>query len=240
MLTDQQIRSLETKRIFFGHQSVGDDIVQGIRELIGSDPRLKLTVVSSADPQLTTEASFIEARIGVNRDPESKNRSFVKVLDKGFGAQGGIAFFKYCYVDFGSNTDVQKIFDRYRKEVTHIKHKYPSLKIVHVTVPLTTDDSGRTTKERIKTILRHLSGRDPNVKRNQFNRLLRETYEGHDPMFDIADVEATRPDGSKSYFMRGIEKVYTMVPEFTTDGGHLNEAGRRLAAQRLLPVLANL
>jgi lysophospholipase L1-like esterase len=33
---------------------------------------------------------------------------------------------------------------------------------------------------------------------------------------------------------------YAMVPAYTTDGGHLNEVGRRIVARRLLVLLAGL
>ena len=53
-LNEQQIASLQTKKIFFGHQSVGADVVQGIRDLMNVDSRLKLKLVTSADPQSTS------------------------------------------------------------------------------------------------------------------------------------------------------------------------------------------
>src|SRR5579862_4664972 len=84
-LTDQQIRSLTTKRIFFGHQSVGDNIVDGIRDLAVEDPRLHLNLVSSSDPQSVPGFAFIETHIGSNRNPQSKNEAFAAILDKGFG-----------------------------------------------------------------------------------------------------------------------------------------------------------
>jgi hypothetical protein len=240
VLSDQQIRSLSTKKIFFGHQSVGDNIVQGIRDLMAADPHLKINIVTSADPQSVPGFAFVEAHVGANRNPQSKNEAFAAILDKGLGGQGGIAFYKYCYIDFSSSTDVQQVFDNYRKGIADLRQKYPSLTIVHSTVPLMAEEPSGTMKDRIKTILRRVSGRDPNVKRNQFNQLLRQAYGGRDPIFDIAEVESTHFDGSRSYFMRGVQKIYTLAPEFTNDGGHLNEIGRRAAAEQLLLVLANL
>ncbi len=82
LLTDQQIRSLASKRIFFGHQSVGDNILQGIRDLKASDPRLTLNLVSSADPETISGPAFIETHIGVNRNPDSKNDAFYAICRK--------------------------------------------------------------------------------------------------------------------------------------------------------------
>src|ERR1700686_4954691 len=65
VLSDQQIRSLSAKRIFFGHQSVGDNIVQGIRDLMAADARLKINMASSAEPQSVPGFAIVEAHIGV-------------------------------------------------------------------------------------------------------------------------------------------------------------------------------
>jgi hypothetical protein len=238
LLDDHQIADLATKKIFFGHQSVGSNIIQGIRELMATDPRLKINVVKSADPQSIPAPAIVEFEIGRNGDPRSKNEAFAAILDKGMGAHGGIAMFKYCYVDIDSSTDVQKMFTDYRAEINTLKAKYPALKIAHITVPLTTVEP--TTKAWIKSMLGRTTTQDVNAKRNEFNNLLRKTYSGVDPIFDLAEVESTQSDGTRSYFIRDGEKIYTLAPEFTTDGGHLNEAGRRAAAEVLLQVLAAL
>jgi hypothetical protein len=236
-LDEQRIAHLQTKKIFFGHQSVGADIVRGIRDLINEDHRLRLNLVTSADPQSTPSPAFIESLIGENRNPQSKDIAFAAILAKGMGSQGGIAMYKYCYVDIGLDTDVQQLFYRYRQEMADIKTKYPLLVIVHITVPLTADDA--SVKTWVKTVLGRPTSRDINLKRNQFNALLREYYSA-EPIFDLAQVESTYADGSRSYVMSRGQKIYTLAPEFTTDGGHLNQAGRRVAAQQLLQVLAGL
>jgi len=237
-LSDQQLASLATKKIFFGHQSVGNNVVQGIRDLMRADPRLKINIVKSADPQLVSAPAFVEFEIGRNGDPQSKNEAFNAILDKGMGAQGGIAMFKYCYVDIDSSANVERMFENYRVEINTLKAKYPSLKIVHITVPLTTVEPA--VKAWIKGLLGRTTIQDVNVKRNDFNNLLRKTYSGIDPIFDLAQVESTQSDGVRSYFIRDGQEIYTLAPEFTTDGGHLNEAGRQAAAEALLQVLASL
>jgi len=237
-LDDHQIASLAAKKIFFGHQSVGNNIVQGIRDLISADPRLRINIIKSADPQLISGPALVEFELGRNGDPRSKNEAFAAILDKGMGTQGGIAMFKYCYVDIDSSADVSKMFEDYRTEIDRLKTKYPALKIVHITVPLTTVEP--TTKAWIQSMLGRTTTQDVNVKRNEFNKLLRKTYSGIDPIFDLAQVESTQPDGTRSYFTRDSKMIYTLAPEFTTDGGHLNEAGRQAAAGALLQVLAKL
>lgn len=237
-LSDRQVSSLETKKVFFGHQSVGSDIVQGIRDLMAEDSRLKLNIVRSADPESIPAPAFVETTIGENRHPQLKNDAFAAVLARGMGAQGGVAMYKYCYVDIDRETDVPQLFDRYQDQIASVKSKYPGLTVVHITVPLTTVEP--ELKSWAKTLLGRPTERDVAVKRNEFNQLLRQTYSGKDPIFDLAEVESTLPDGSRSYFTRGDQPIYTLAPDFTTDGGHLNAMGRRAAATRLLQVLADL
>ena len=236
--TAQDLSYVATQRIFFGHQSVGDDIVQGLKDVMARDPRLKLNIVNSADPQSVAGPAFIESHIGRNGDPQSKTDAFAAVLDKGMGREGGIAMYKYCYVDVDASTDVPRMFDNYRRGIDALKLKYPLLKIVHVTIPLTTVEPDA--KAWVKGFLGRTTARDINRKRNEYNRLLVQTYGGRDPIFDLAEVESTHRDGSRSSFTYANQKIFTLAPEFTADGGHLNEAGRRAAAERLLHVLSQI
>jgi lysophospholipase L1-like esterase len=238
VLTDQQVASIENKKIFFGHQSVGTNIIQGLRDLMARDARLKLKIVSSADPELVPGPALVESLIGQNGNPRSKDEAFAAILDKGLGRQGGIAMYKYCYVDIDSSTNVQQMFENYGEGIAALRVKYPALKIVHITVPLTTVEPAA--RAWVKTLLGRATERDANAKRNEFNRRLRQTYAGRDPIFDLAEGESTSPEGARSYFIRDNEKVYTLASEYTTDGGHLNEAGRLALAERLLLLLASI
>jgi lysophospholipase L1-like esterase len=232
--TDRQIRSLSTQKVFFGHQSVGDNIIQGIREITAADSSRKLNIIESTNPEAVDGPVFVEGHVGQNTDPQSKNADFLAIMNQGFT---GIAMFKYCYIDIGETTDVQQMFNAYRATIEEVRRKNPRVRIVHATVPLTT--LGSATKAWLKSMLGKNTAQDDNIKRNRFNTLLLQTYAA-DPIFDIATVESTRGDGSRSYFKNGNEFVYTLAPEYTSDGGHLNHAGRRVAAERLLQVLANL
>lgn len=234
MLTDQQIQTLLSEKVFFGHQSVGDNIIDGIRDIMAGDRRLTLNIVASRNPETVPGPAFVENRIGRNTDPLSKNADFLAILNQGFE---GVALLKYCYIDIGGTTDVPQMFNSYESMIEQIRKHHPGVRIVHITVPLTTIDS--SPKAWLKGILGRNTAWDDNLKRNQFNALLRRTY-SNEPIFDLAEVESTHADGSTSYFKSGSDMVNTLAPEYTTDGGHLNPTGRRLAAQRLLQVLADL
>jgi len=78
------------------------------------------------------------------------------------------------------------------------------------------------------------------VKRNEFNAMLRHAYVGREPFFDLAKLESTFPDGSQSTFTKDGNIYAALVPDYTNDGGHLNEKGRRIVAEHLLVYLAQL
>jgi lysophospholipase L1-like esterase len=233
-LTDQEAQVLSTQKVFFGHQSVGDNIVHGIQDIMASDPRTKLSIVDSRNPEAVPAPAFMESHIGQNTDPRSKNSDFLAIIRNGFA---GIAMFKYCYIDVDETTDVQQMFSAYQATIEEVRRNHPQILVVHITVPLTT--VGSPTKAWVKSMLGKNTAQDDNIKRNHFNSLLLQAY-GKDPTFDLATVESTHIDGSRSYFKKGSEMIYTLAPEYTTDGGHLNQAGRRIAAESLLVVLAKL
>ena len=112
--------------------------------------------------------------------------------------------------------------------------------LIHVTVPLT------TTKTTWKTWIKKLIGKkelweyDDNIKRNEFNELLIKEYDGKEPVFDLAKVESTYPDGRRETCTHKGKTSYSLVPDYTYDGGHLNETGRKKAAEQLLILLAKL
>ena len=235
-LSDEQASHLATQTVFFGHQSVGDNIVQGVRDLMVEDRRLHLNIINSADPGGVAGPAFVETHIGENTRPDSKNEAFRAVIDKGLGARGGIAIMKYCYVDIGPDTDIPRMFRNYAELMSQLRAKYPALKIVHVTVPLTIAEPAG--KAWLKGLLGKPTARADNLKRNQFNQLLKETYESK-TIFDLAEVESTHADGSRSYTVVAGEPIYTLAPEYTDDGGHLNATGRQAAAKKMLITLAN-
>jgi hypothetical protein len=79
-----------------------------------------------------------------------------------------------------------------------------------------------------------------NVKRNEYNSMLLNEYQGTDPIVDIAKIESTKPDGSRQSFKYNKKIYYSLVPEYTYDNGHLNEVGRKLVAEKLLLVLLSV
>jgi hypothetical protein len=232
-------KKLSEKRIYFGHQSVGENIVAGIQDLMKENPSIKLNIVETTDPGEFKVPIFAHSKVGKNLYPESKCDAFADFMQKGIGDKTDIALLKFCYVDVMANTDINSVFDYYRNTISRLKGKYPKTIFVHVTVPLTTVETGK--KVWIKKILgRPVYGYPDNMKRGQFNAELRKEFGGKEPIFDLAGAESTYPDGTRATFDNGGKTYYRMIPEYTTDGGHLNEKGRRLVAEQLLVLLADL
>jgi len=69
--------------------------------------------------------------------------------------------------------------------------------------------------------------------------MLLNKYKGKESIFDIAKIQSTFPDGTRSIFTKDGKTYYSMVPEYSYDGGHLNELGRKKVAEQLLVLFAN-
>ncbi len=138
-----------------------------------------------------------------------------------------------------ADTDVKDIFSSYNGSIAQLEKKYPGMTIIHFTNPLTQRQTG--IKASIKKIIgRPIGGVEDNIKRNEYNEMLIKQYEGKEPIFDIAKIQSTFPDGTRCSFTKDGKKYYSMVPEYTTDGGHLNEIGRKKVAEQFLILLAKL
>ena len=231
-------RTLAARRIFFGHQSVGDNIMEGVADLVREEPRLGLRVAAGTDALDGGTGVFAHARIGRNGEPGLKTDDFARRIRGPLRGKANVAFHKYCYADILEDTDVATVFDHYRQVMDSLRAEFPEVVFVHVTVPLVRVQSGP------KAWLKQLLGRTPgryggDFARERFNQLMRATYGGREALFDLAAVESTRPDGRRQAIRSGRRRGYALVPAYTADGSHLNAAGRRRAAEALLVVLAS-
>ena len=227
-----------SRTVFFGHQSVGGNLIDGMRDLMRENPSLKLNIVRGASPRAVEGPAFIETPIGDNGDPARKVADFERALAGTAPLDSGIALMKFCYLDVTPSTDVDSLFATYRAGIGRVRQAQPSLRLVHVTPPLTVSDPWA--KGVVKRVLGRPTAHDLNAKRNRLGELMRREFGSRDAIFDLARIESTRADGSRSFVARGGDTTYTLAPEYTDDGGHLNPAGRRIAAAALLDVLAGL
>lgn len=231
-------KSLSGKRIYFGHQSVGANILEGMRDVMEENPQIELNLVEMTDPSVFNTPAFAHSKVGKNTDPKSKCRAFSDLLNRGIGSKIDIALLKFCYIDVTTSTDVDEVFQEYRNTVASLRQKFPHVVFIHLTVPLTTIETG--IKASIKRIIgMKLNGYDENIRREELNTKLRAEYGKKEPLLDIAQLESTYPDGTRLTFTAAGRTYSSMVPEYTDDGGHLNQKGRRIVAEQLLVLLAN-
>lgn len=227
------LERLARQRIYFGHQSVGANLLQGVEEL-AAQAGVAVRVVRADRASELPPAAFGHTFIAENGKPLKKLESFRIALGD---APVDLALLKFCYVDIRADTDVTALFARYRETIADLRRNHPHTIFVHVTLPLTTVQTGW------KALAKRLLGRAPsgtveNVRREEYNRLVREAFAGREPLFDLARIESTAPDGTPVRVQwKGIAAP-ALAPAYTDDGGHLNVEGRRRAARELIAVLA--
>lgn len=233
--TGVSLEKLAQRRIFFGHQSVGGNILDGVKQ-VPSAPR----VVEVKDPtQPVAPGTIAHAMVGENTKPETKIADFARLMDAGLAEGADVAFFKFCYIDFNGTTDTRALFEKYRATMEGLKARHPHTTFVHVTVPLTTVQRGA--KAWLKELLgKPVWGISENVQREGFNQLLRQTYGGKEPLFDLAKLESTTAEGTPETYELNGQTWPAMVPAYSDDGGHLNAAGQARMAKEFLAFLSSL
>jgi hypothetical protein len=195
-------------RVFFGHQSVGANVLDGVRGLYASGG-VSAPPISNGVPADTAGGFIAHRYIGQNGDPASKIAAFDSAIRGGIGNQVDVALMKLCYVDISANTDVNALFATYRNTLSALQRDYPGVAFLHTTVPLTTDNPAN------------------NANREKLNSMIRSTYGGQ--LFDLAAAESTKPDGTR------VSGLYT---GYASDSGHLNPAGASAAGSAFLTAIA--
>lgn len=228
-------RAVAGRAVYFGHQSVGDDITAGL-DALNEELSLGLRIVQTRTPSAIAHPAFVHFHAGRNQDPASKNADLLKILSARPRADHPIVFLKYCYVDVDHATNVEAVFAAYLKLVETIRSRHPDVTIVHATVPLTTVET--PLRAQVKHLLGRHTVREDAIARQRYNALMRLAFAGREPLFDIARVEAGRADGGRATYLSGDQQIEVLAPENTRDGGHLTPRGQKIVARELLNVLA--
>jgi hypothetical protein len=232
------LHRLADMHVFFGHQSVGRNILNGISKL-SEDADVGVRIGAIEHGVTVSEANILEAHLGKNGVPSSKVREFVRLMDAGIADQVDVAFMKFCYVDAAGTQDADTVLREYVSETERLEMQFPQTTFLYVTMPL------RALRTDLKRCIKGMLGidrrwRQENVERNHFNAMLRELKGSSGRLFDLARIEATRPDGSLEAFRLDGRVWEAMYPDYTADGGHLNETGRRIAAEKLITLLSTI
>lgn len=233
---------LSQLRIFFGHQSVGYNIFDGIMDVMEEHDYIDLNLVETRNVQQFSKPVFAHSQVGRNTDPISKIQDFVDIMDSGIGENADIVFFKFCYVDIFRDSNPDEVFSNYVSALDGLKDRYPRTEFLHVTVPIRSLPKSAVSglKQSIKSLVGQPNILTDNFVRDCYNKLLTDNYCDKEPVFDLALCESINPDGLRCYVKKGSQKMHVMAPEYTDDGGHLNCVGRRKVAEQLLVVLAGI
>ncbi len=214
-------------RVFFGHMSVGENILSGVTALsadrAAGAPQLVSFPLGGPLPEVPQTGALVHTGIGDNGDPLGKLANFDRLLRSGLGDRVDVAVLKFCYIDINAGTDVDALARAYRTTLDTLERDYPQVTFLHSTAPLMAAPSGL--KDTVKSWL----GKDDNVARERYSALIRDAYPA-DRLFDIAAIEGTDPDGTRRP---------ALYAGYTTDGGHLNEAASALVADEFLRLIAD-
>lgn len=223
-------------RVFFAHQSVGENILTAIPRVyrMRQLPPPKVSELADSGP----EDRLVHTRIGHNGDPLGKIAEFDRLIRQGLGDSADAALLKLCYADVRDTTDVRGSFTAYHETMASLQVAYPEVSVLVATVPLTTRRSAKgTVKQWLGRGDRH--GPEHNVAREQFNSLLRAAYAGTGRLVDIAAIESTGPRGRRVTNRHRGRTCPALAREYASDHGHLNEAGGVAVAGGMLGVLAS-
>jgi hypothetical protein len=218
---------LSDKKIFFGHQSVGNNIIEGIKDLKDKSKTSSFIILETRDKSDFIRPLFAHSYIGKNTDPKSKIDDFVNILNSGLADSVDIAIMKLCYIDINRKTNIDELFEYYKTAISSIQLKHPRLKIIHSTVPVTTKPEG------YRGVVKKFLKMDDNYARNRYNELLRNHYKGKE-IFDIAFAESIYSGETTNNNWEGVPGL---ISEYTSDGGHLNKKGRSIVAFELIKKL---
>lgn len=224
-VTPAQWQAVAEQRVLFGHQSVGRNILDGVKAL-ASQAGVTLPIQESRGPAVARGLTHFA--VGSNGDPLAKINDFAAAIDG--GAAADVALMKLCYIDFSVTTDPAQIAAAYCDTLDALRGRHPQTTFVAVTVPLTTVQGGP------KALVKRMLGRTPdgqaeNQRRHAFNEALR-ARNGAGRLFDLAALESGHGGQAGS--------APCLDPALTSDGGHLNDHGSRLVAAAFVGFLADL
>jgi len=221
-------------RVFFGHQSVGMNILEGVSSVYAAHGMTAPPIGEGAAPG--QDGGFIDhGFIGENGKPLLKIQDFAAKLRAGLGERVDVAMMKLCYVDITSGTDVQAVFDAYRTTMVALQREFPHVTFIHASVPLTTEPG---LLSKVKSLLTGRGGSAAdNAARERFNALIRHQFAA-DHLFDLAAAESTAPDGGRVAGTQGGQRYYALYDGYAADSGHLNAEGARVIATAWLTAIA--
>ncbi|GAB4047237.1 hypothetical protein [Catellatospora paridis] len=235
----EDLAKVSRTRVFFGHQSVGGNVLNGVGAVYGAHSLSAPPIEERRDAPTASGGFVAHAPIGENTKPLDKIKDFDALIRGGIGAQVDVAMMKLCYVDIAPGTDVDALFAAYRDTIAALERDFPNVTFVKATVPLTTQYGRLTRLKQWVTGTAHgdLFGPASNVTRERLNQLIRKEY-GDAHLFDVAAVESAAPDGDRAGGTYDGQPYFVLADAFAADEGHLNGEGAQRAAVAWLAAVA--
>jgi hypothetical protein len=233
-ITRDDLGKVARAKVFFGHQSVGVNILDGVRGVYAAHGMAAPVIEEGAADQDRGDGFIEHAIIGENGNPALKIEDFAGRLRSGLGQRVDAAMMKLCYVDVTSGTDVSALFATYRATIAALAREFPKVTFIYVTLPLTMDSGFLS---RLRGRLTGSSGVADNAARERLNALIRHEYAGGH-LFDLAVAESKAPDGSRAGGVYGGQRYYALYDGYAADYGHLNAEGAQAVAAAWLKAIA--
>jgi hypothetical protein len=234
-VSSEELKAAASRRVIYAHQSIGNNILDGMRAL-ASAGNVSLNIVKTRAPAAGGAGVFHFA-VGENGFPEGKIEDFERTLAGGTaGAQ--VALLELCYVDFGPDTNGRTLAEHYASALQQLQARYPETRFVAMTAPLTTIQTGP------RAWIKRMLGREPagyaeNARRSDFNAVIRLDFSAQGTLFDVAALESSGA-GTATQFERNGQTIPALDPALSEDGGHLNDSGKAVVGAALVKFLAAL
>jgi len=174
----------------FLHQSTGQYMLDAIPAVAGfaSPDTSKIRSIQWAPQDI---GNGINELWFSTSDVLQKTNDFATFVNEGTnGTYYETFLFKYCFLDQWQTANPsqtpQEVLAHYKQTVSALHAQFPGKRFVHMTWPIY-EEVGWTEQE--------------NVTHGKYNQLLRAEYGGKEPIFDLADIEATRADGTSCTFV---------------------------------------
>lgn len=232
--SQEELERAREVRLFFAHQSVGQNILAGVAQLSGH--RIVPTPLLSLHPNEPLPG-WVDLSVGQNGDPDGKIEAFVAAFEKHPTFHPDLALLKFCFVDFRPTTDVDQLFHHYEQALRGLAARHRETVFGHVTVPLTVYPTELKWRA-FRWIGRSVWEDEANIKRTEFNRRLQSAFAA-DPIFDLSSAESIGPDGRRSLFEHAGQRYPALDPRYAQDEGHLNALGQQLLGTAFLRFVAS-
>jgi hypothetical protein len=215
---------IKAKVVYFEHASVGSNVTDGLTDLATSDSRYavdRLGIGEDNDSLSAAPGAWIASHNGFidnargNPGLLAKVSRFQSRMTAGnFASTVDVAMFKFCFIDTdGTATDA---FNAVKSAMTALQAAYPSTVFVWWTMPI-------------------MTAGDP--RRDEYNTLVRDYCIANDQyLLDIAAIECHDPSGALQTDANG----RVMFSGYSSDGGHLNQAGALRVANAFWCLLAKI